>query len=1018
MSATRTRAQPSARSRPHAVSRPHDPAEQQADRAADVVARGGSVTGWSFASVAESAGVHRDGDGSTKADEDKKKPEAQAEKPAETSKVALESPAGEKVQKSILDEPAVKKAIEFASSPTGIGLGVGLGAAGVTALAANHKPLPFQPPAIPLDKIGLKGFAAKIEYQGPVDRPTGVGLSLRYTEQGPAKKKGPTETEKIRAEKQRLQADLDQFRAGLRPAPGTQAARDQQAADEASQQAVADYVARHSSLPGVGRPLVPAAGGSVTITAPPASSDVEKAEPEPKKQDDAPVQREPASTTDHAPVETSRVDAAVRGSGRALDPSVRRSMEARFGYDFSQVRLHDDAMANAAAHDARAAAFTIGADIVLGAGRLDTRTPAGRRLLAHELAHVVQQSGRAGPVLQRRNVFESIGIWLGLTEGTWSDRELHAYLDAVTTADAIDGSYDADNKARAIVRRWKDGSAGYDLLGKQKALLIAEMLDGPTLGDDEVAILDLLELSDASDLRAIFMSTHVTLDRLESDINGDNRTRLDAVVSSRFSGGRDAVRNGQLRVIGPAVPAGAPVRPFDAATLDAWVSSDRTSDELIALLDHMAASERTAALHHLSQVRRPKMLATLHGFEKDVRDETDEIRKLGSQALVTAQREFMLKVERVLLHFFHSAIPATKAELESGTSATDPARRTELQDALTPPASAPGAKFRDQIPGEPKTYGAKLRGELPGMVSTVLGKIRKKPPRTHTLGEFEALANVSKDETDKVFGTFYDAGAHPAFVADAPKRKGNLHDAFESTKGAQDRMKPKQRTASALNMLRYLITTRSQILALNRHHDARPKFDPDGKPLNDEATIQDTAARAFIKADKDAVANLLEIDRGWDASAGGGHVFVQLYQPTDAAADRLLLWDMFQTLIHEYLHTLVAKPYSTYADSFGDGSAAENTLSEGVDSLLDEIVWENVEPRVKTTQLRTKVEGPTIAAKPPIEVPHPSQRRYPSYTQALKLVDLVGIENLYAAYFLGLVDRIGGPASAPAGAKP
>ncbi len=1003
MTGTRTHAKPG----PRAVSRPHDPAEQQADKAADVVARGGSVTGWSFASVPDSA-VHRQDDGAGKPD-DEKKPDA---KTPEADKKILESPAGEKVQQSVLDLPEVKKAIEFAKTPAGIGLGAGLGAAGVTALAANHKALPFQPPAIPLDGIGLKGLAAKVEYQGPVDRPTGVGLSLTYTEQGPAKKKGPSDSDKVRAETARLHAEQDRFRAGLKYMPGSRAAREQQAQDDATQQAVADYVARHSALPGVGRPLIPATGGSVTI-GPNRPEPAAAAEPATeKKPDDAPLQREAATTTEPAPPDTSKVDSAVRGSGRALDPTVRRSMEARFGYDFSQVRLHDDAGANAAADDAHAAAFTIGSDIVLAAGRLDTRTPAGRRLLAHELAHVVQQAGQAGPVLHRRNVFETIGIWLGLVEGSWDDRELHAYLDGVTAAKKIDGSYDADNKARAIVRKWKQASAGYDLRANQKSLLIAELLDGPTGDDDETAILDLLELSDGSDLRSMFASGQFTLERLESDINGAENDRLEAFLNSRFDGGRDAVAAGRIAVIGPPVPAGAPAFTFDAATVDSWMDSDRTSDEIIAIVEHLAPATRTLVLHHLSQVRRPRMLQTLQRFEQTARQATDDATRVANIEFARAQQRFMLKLEQVLLHFFLTAIPATSADLAMGTSPTDPARQQELREVLRRPASSTTAHFQDQLPGETDTYTAKLRAALPGIVDNVFQHVAAhRPPRTHTLTEFEALANVSKDETDKVFGHLYSPAAHPAFVADTPDARGNLHDAFADTQDKQDAMTPDQQTESARQMLTYLLRTEDAVADLDRHHEARPTFDDTGGPTNPEATIQDQIARDFV-ADATNVDHLLAIDRNWDASELRGQVLVQLFQPTDAKRDRLLLWDMFQTLIHEYIHTLRADPYDDYANSFGDESAENNTLIEGMDSVLDEIVWQNVEPRVKTHELREKVEGAATAATPPIDVPHASQRRYPSYTEALKLVDLVGIRNVYAAYFLGLVDRIGGPAPA------
>jgi hypothetical protein len=78
-------------------------------------------------------------------------------------------------------------------------------------------------------------------------------------------------------------------------------------------------------------------------------------------------------------------------------------MEPRFGHDFSQVTVHTDARADAAADAVGAVAFTAGQDIVFRARRYAPETPEGRHLLAHELAHVVQQaSGTATPGLQRQ----------------------------------------------------------------------------------------------------------------------------------------------------------------------------------------------------------------------------------------------------------------------------------------------------------------------------------------------------------------------------------------------------------------------------------------------------------------------------------------------------------------------------------------------------------------------------------------------------------------------------------------
>lgn len=77
--------------------------------------------------------------------------------------------------------------------------------------------------------------------------------------------------------------------------------------------------------------------------------------------------------------------------GRSLDPTVRRFMESRFGHDFSQVRVHADARAADSAGAVNALAYTVGQDIVFGPGRYAPQTSEGRRLLAHELTHVVQQ---------------------------------------------------------------------------------------------------------------------------------------------------------------------------------------------------------------------------------------------------------------------------------------------------------------------------------------------------------------------------------------------------------------------------------------------------------------------------------------------------------------------------------------------------------------------------------------------------------------------------------------------------
>ena len=88
------------------------------------------------------------------------------------------------------------------------------------------------------------------------------------------------------------------------------------------------------------------------------------------------------------------------GSGEPLDSSTRAFFEPRFGYDFGAVRVHTGSRAADSARSVSALAYTVGNEIVFGAGQYAPGGESGRSLLAHELVHVVQQN--AGPAVQRK----------------------------------------------------------------------------------------------------------------------------------------------------------------------------------------------------------------------------------------------------------------------------------------------------------------------------------------------------------------------------------------------------------------------------------------------------------------------------------------------------------------------------------------------------------------------------------------------------------------------------------------
>lgn len=109
-------------------------------------------------------------------------------------------------------------------------------------------------------------------------------------------------------------------------------------------------------------------------------------------------QREPNPVTDSRPRADGSLGAVepVRGGGVPLTESARRYFEPRFGTDLGEVRVHTGEAATRATAAVNARAFTLGKSIAFAPGQYDPAGPGGRRLLAHELAHVMQQGGAAG----------------------------------------------------------------------------------------------------------------------------------------------------------------------------------------------------------------------------------------------------------------------------------------------------------------------------------------------------------------------------------------------------------------------------------------------------------------------------------------------------------------------------------------------------------------------------------------------------------------------------------------------
>jgi len=654
-------------------------------------------------------------------------------------------------------------------------------------------------------------------------------------------------------------------------------------------------------------------------------------------------------------------------------------------------------------------------------------TAHGGPAFAHNLSAVpvTDVAGKLTPLPKRKfsrgGFLQSLGTFFTtlFSGSSFSNADLTKYLAALEKRRDIEGDIDSDNKARAVVARWKQNTAGFSLTGMQKMLLIKELQDGATGDDDERAILDILKRSEPGDLRIIF--GYIKVNDLLGDFDGAEKKELLAWIELRFDDGLDGLRTGKTEP-GSRLPTDLPLPPYSAGTFLAKFDTDQyLAPEIIAELTRRPPAERERASADLMVARtalQRQVHARTDAFEKAPDQRTKDAIRVEVTRLVARLHRMDMVMEEVLKDIVLTESPT---DLASKKKTLTPDQKVKAKEALRPKVdTATGAPhaFVAKFPAETENYTQKLRGLMPTLITDYWDDTAKdRQPadhadtsKMHTLVEMEALAKVSKDETDGVYGGYYDKSLHPPMKADRPGRRGNLHDLWaDMDKELRGPFSTRQAIARALVF--YFLQTDSKVVApLNRHHYASPRFDRSNRPLNDEAIAQATIATEFTTT-PDQVRRLNEIDRGWDASANPAtrDVNIQLFKPKGGATeDQDFMWDMFQTLIHEYLHTLVHRDYARFANDFGGASPEQNTLMEGVDSLLSEIAWTSIVPRTNDTSLREKVEGPDLAKLPPIVVRHAYRRRYPSYTEAVRLMNVVGFRNVVLAYFKGEIAGIGG----------
>jgi hypothetical protein len=337
-------------------------------------------------------------------------------------------------------------------------------------------------------------------------------------------------------------------------------------------------------------------------------------------------------------------------------------------------------------------------------------------------------------------------------------------------------------------------------------------------------------------------------------------------------------------------------------------------------------------------------------------------------------------------------------ELTDGTHALSNAERDAFNEAISTETKAVGGvlpTFKETVGG--KKYGDRIAAEVTKQVDAYLVRAKdaekdRNAGHLYDWKDVEQVAVESKKATDATFGKYASGNALKATGVDA-----KIKDAW---KQKEDTFKadPAEEDEAANWRVEKIITGSSRISKIDTEHGA----------------VQSRAAeKAILKKIREQIAtarkaDLVLIHKWWPAFASGGEVFVQRIQNHDAsgkfdkAEGRNYMWDMFQTVIHEYIHTLEHPEHEKYRKTL-PAQKGGFTLREGTTDYFTKIAYNNTNKSNAT--LRQNVEGP-FHEKGKTH-PVPDLHTYRESQNAERAAGVVGLQNMCAGFFLGRVDLIG-----------
>lgn len=351
------------------------------------------------------------------------------------------------------------------------------------------------------------------------------------------------------------------------------------------------------------------------------------------------------------------------------------------------------------------------------------------------------------------------------------------------------------------------------------------------------------------------------------------------------------------------------------------------------------------------------------------------------------------------------ATGTSPSELIKGTRTLKIWDKNEIKRRRTTEVMAPVGgtlpNFQMNIAGNPDSYEKRLEDATLTEVDDQfkdLGKDKAAahadPTKLHSMSDIEKVGTISKREADRVFGNF---------------AKGNPLTAGVNLKDAWDQ---KETEFAAGGAAYEQDSVEWRVNKIIQDPDITGVIDQQHGAVQSRSTLSPGQAKTeadIIKAVRNRIiasrrAELIETHKGWPGFADPPtrSVFIQRFKSATDSKNRDFMWDMFQTLIHEYIHTLAHSRYTTYANSL-DEQKGGKTYREGMTDYFTKIVLEST---VINDLLRTEVEGPFH--DPLVIHPIPRYGGYGEAANAEAVAGVAGLRNVMAAFFLGKIELIGG----------